>query len=111
VKWKAFSKLWCCYSKNNPGNETQECNLNEVFANHSKDEEIFPLTTPEIAEAQKADVKLTNCFRRKAVLDKGLEVRLVDDTYVAFKDNSKATSKARSVMVSPLPAAPRTHST
>jgi hypothetical protein len=27
VKWKAFSKLWRCYNKNYPGNETQECNL------------------------------------------------------------------------------------
>jgi hypothetical protein len=51
VKWKAFSKLWCCYNKNNPGTKTQECNLNEVFAKCSKEEEIFPLTTPEIAEA------------------------------------------------------------
>jgi hypothetical protein len=42
VKWKAFSKLWRCYNKNNPGNETLECNLNEVFANRSKEEEIFP---------------------------------------------------------------------
>ncbi len=58
VKWKAFSKLWCCYNKNIPGNKAQEYNLNEVFANRSKEEEIFPLTTPEIAEAQKADVKL-----------------------------------------------------
>jgi hypothetical protein len=80
VKWKTFSKLWCCYNKNNPGNKTQECNLNEVFANRSKKEEIFPLTTPDIAEAQKVDVKLKHYFRRNAVLDKGLEVRLVDHT-------------------------------
>jgi hypothetical protein len=26
-------------------------NLNKVFANRSKEEEIFPLTNPEIAEA------------------------------------------------------------
>jgi hypothetical protein len=52
-----FFKLWCCYNKNNPGNKSQECNLNKVFANRSKEEETFPLTTPEIAEAQKADVK------------------------------------------------------
>ncbi len=82
VNWKAFSKLWRCYNINNPGKETQECNLNKVFANHSKEEEIFPLTTPEIAGAQKANVKLKNCFRRNAVLDKGLEVRLLDDAYV-----------------------------
>jgi hypothetical protein len=79
-KWKTFSKLWRCYNENNPGNETQECNLNKVFANLSKEEEIFPLTTPEIAEAQKANSKLNHCFKRNAALDKGLDVRLVVDT-------------------------------
>ena len=68
------------YNENHPGNETQECNLNKVFANQSKEEEIFSLTTPEIAEVQKAGVKLKHCFRPNAVLDKGLEVRLVEDT-------------------------------
>ncbi len=47
----------------------QECNLNKVFANCSKEEEIFPLTTPEIAEAPKADGKLKHCFKHNAVLD------------------------------------------
>jgi hypothetical protein len=86
VKWKALSYLWCCYNGNNPGNETQECNLNEVFANCSKEEEIFLLTTPEIAEAQKANGKLKHCFRCNTVIDKGLEVRLIDNTYVVCKD-------------------------
>ncbi len=71
----------------------QECNLNEVFANCSKVEEIFPLTTPEIADAQKADSKLKHCFRRNAVLDKGLEVRLVDNTYVVCQDGRMITPK------------------
>jgi hypothetical protein len=93
VKWKAFSKLWRCYNKNNPGNKTQECNLNKVFANPSEEDEIFPLTTPEIAEAQKADVKLKHCFRCNAVLDKGLEVRLIDDTYVACNDGKMIIPK------------------
>ncbi len=52
VNWKTFSKLWRCYNKNNPGNEMQECNLNEVFANRSKEEEIFPPTTPECTKGQ-----------------------------------------------------------
>jgi hypothetical protein len=86
-----------------------------VCANCSEEEEIFPLTTPEIAEAQKVNVKLKHCFRYNAVLDKGLEVRLVYDTYAACKkwqnDNSKATPKECSVMVSPLPASPRPHLT
>jgi hypothetical protein len=86
VKWKAFSKLRCCYNKNNPGNKTQKCNLNTIFANRSEEKEIFPLTTPEITEAQKTDVKLKHCFRCNAVLDKGLEVRLIDNTSVVCKD-------------------------
>jgi hypothetical protein len=57
-----------------------------VFANHSKEEGIFSLTTPEIADAQKAVSKLKHCFKRNAVLDKGLEVRLGDDTYVVYQD-------------------------
>jgi hypothetical protein len=60
--------------------------LNKVFANSSEEEEIFPFTTQEIAEAQKADNKLKHCFKRNAVLDKGLEVSLVEDTYVVCKD-------------------------
>jgi hypothetical protein len=83
---ESFSKLWRSYNENNPGNETQECNLNKVFANCSKEEEISPLTTPEIAEAQNADSKLKHHFKRNAILDKGLDVRLIDNTYVVCKD-------------------------
>ncbi len=93
MKWIAFTKLWHCYKENNPGNESQECNINELFANRSEEEEIFPLTTSEIAEAQKADVKLKHYFRRNTVLDKGLEVRLVDDTYVAGNDGKMMIPK------------------
>jgi hypothetical protein len=64
-----------------------------VLANRSEEEEIFPLTTPEIAEAQKADVKLKHCFRRNAVLDKELEVRLVDDKFVVCNDGEMIIPK------------------
>ncbi len=64
-----------------------------MFANCSKEQEIFSLTTPEIAEAQKADGKLKHCFRRNAVLDKGLQVRLVDDTYGVCKDGKMMIPK------------------
>jgi hypothetical protein len=94
VKWKAFSKLWHCYNENNPGNETQECNLNKVFANRSEEEEIFPLTTPAIAEAQKANSELKHCFRHNAVIDNGLEVRLVDGTFLVCKDGKMIIPKS-----------------
>jgi hypothetical protein len=86
VKWKTFLKLWCCYNEYNTGNKTQECNLNQVFANRSKEEEIFPLTTQEIADAQKAEDKLKHCIKHNAVLNIRLEVSLVDDTHVVCKD-------------------------
>jgi hypothetical protein len=56
-----------------------------VFANPSKEEEIFSLTTPEIAEAHKANSKLKHCFKCNTVLDKGLDVRLIDNMYVVCK--------------------------
>jgi hypothetical protein len=64
-----------------------------VFANCSKEEEIFPLTTTEIAEVQKANSKFKHCFKRNAVLDKGLDVRLVEDTYVVCKDGKMIIPK------------------
>jgi hypothetical protein len=57
-----------------------------VFANHSKEKEMFPLTTQEIAEAPKADDKLMHCFKCHMILDKGLEVFLVEDTHVVCKN-------------------------
>jgi hypothetical protein len=58
----------------------------EVLANGSKEEENFPQTMQEIAEAQKANDKLKHCLKRNAVLDKGLEVSLIYDTHVVCKD-------------------------
>ncbi len=53
--------------------------LNEVFANHSEDNEIYPLTVTEIVDAQKADTKLKDFFKLNATLDKGLEIRIIED--------------------------------
>ncbi len=64
-----------------------------MFANHSKEEEIFPLTTQEIADAQKADDKLKNCFKCNAVSNKGLEVSLADNTHLVCKDGRMIVSK------------------
>ena len=43
--------------------------MNEVFMNHSDKDEIYPLTTVEIAEAQRADASLKHLFKRNAVID------------------------------------------
>ncbi len=74
-RWLMFSKLWSCYNKaQQDSDETNIIQLNEVFANHSKDDEIYPLTVTEIVDAQKADTKLKQFFKHNATLDKGLEL-------------------------------------
>ncbi len=68
-------KTWSCYNEaQEDSDETNIIQLNEVFANHSKDDEIYPLTITEIVDAQKADNKLKELFKPNATLDKGLEL-------------------------------------
>jgi hypothetical protein len=43
--------------------------MNEVFANCSDEDEIYPLTTEEIAAAHRADESLKHLFKRNAVID------------------------------------------
>ncbi len=60
--------------------------MNEVFANRSEEDEIYPLTTEEIAEAQSADASLKHLFRRNTVIDQGLEIKLIENTTCVCKD-------------------------
>ncbi len=87
-EWSPSNRdLACCFGSHGGGCSVRSYRTGrEVFVNRSKEEEIFPLTTPEIVEAQKADSKFKHCFKRNAVLDKGLDVRLVDNMYVVCKD-------------------------
>ncbi len=72
-----FSKLWSCYNEaQEDSDKTNIIQLNEVFTNHSKDDEIYPLTVTEIVDAKKADNKLKDFFKPNATLDKGLELQI-----------------------------------
>ena len=53
--------------------------MNQVFANRSEEDEIYPLTVKEIVEAQKATSKLKHFFKSNAVLDKGLELHFIEN--------------------------------
>ena len=72
LNWMTFSKCWCKYTLTHR-NSTNKYNysLNSVFANHSEEEEIFPLTVKEIAEAQRLD-KLFKAAALKEKYDKTL---------------------------------------
>ncbi len=60
--------------------------MNQIFINCSEEGEIYPLTLIEIEEAQKADAKLYYLFKCNAVLDKGLELQLVEnESYICAK--------------------------
>ena len=51
--WMAFSKCWCKYTLTHTNSTNKHTySMNSVFANRSEEEEIFPLTVKEIAEAQ-----------------------------------------------------------
>jgi hypothetical protein len=57
--WMAASKHWCNLEIDTNKHE----DLNLVFANHRKEEGIYPLTTIEIAEAQQKDGELKVFFK------------------------------------------------
>ncbi len=52
--------------------------MNQVFANRSEEDEIYPLILKEIVEAQKANSKLKHFCKSNPVLDKGLELQLIE---------------------------------
>ena len=84
--------------------------MNEVFANRSEDDEIYPLTTQENAEAQRADASLNHLFKHNAVIDQGLEVKLIENTTCVCKYGWLVIPKPLQVrVVSPLPTSPWTH--
>ena len=62
--WMTVSKHWCSLEKDDTTGHEDQINL--VFTNHGKEEETYPLTTIEIAEAQKKDRKLKTYFKNDA---------------------------------------------
>ena len=80
--WMTFSKCWCKY-KLTHDNSTNKHNysMNSVFANRSEEEEIFPLTVKEIAEAQGLD----KLFKATAIKEK-YDKTLIENTPVFCKN-------------------------
>ena len=53
--------------------------MNQVFTNRSEEDEIYSLTVKEIVEAQLVDITLKHFFKRNAVLDKEIQLQLVEN--------------------------------
>jgi hypothetical protein len=60
--------------------------MNKVLANYIKEDKIYPLTISEIAKAQRGNATLKHICKHNAVIDKGLEVKLIENTTCVCKD-------------------------
>jgi hypothetical protein len=60
--------------------------MNKVFANCSEEDEINPLTAVEIVAGQRADASLKHLFKRNAVIDQGLVIKLIENMTCVCKD-------------------------
>ena len=89
--WMTFTKRWCRLdtgAHNYSATQHME-SMNHVFANRSDDEEIFPITVKEIAEAQKKDKTILNlCNKEK------LQTLLIENTEVLCKDKKLVIPKS-----------------
>ncbi len=56
------------------------------FAHHKEEEEVYPLTLPEIADAQRKDQELKVYFKENAIMPhKDMGIQLFEDTKVLRK--------------------------
>jgi hypothetical protein len=85
-RWKTFSKRWRKYNKCSTMLNTNDIKINLVFPNRIEDDKIYPLITAEIANVQRADATYKHLFKRNAVIDQGLEVKLIENTLCVCKD-------------------------
>jgi hypothetical protein len=104
--WMAVSKHW--YNLEIDTNKHKD--LNFAFANPGEEDEIYLLTTIEIAETQSKDQELKVCFEKNAIKPKeDAHFHLIKDTKVLCKNDKliiPASLRQGSQLVLPLPPAP-----
>ncbi len=77
--------------------------LNFAFANHGEVEEIYPLTTIEIAEAQRKDQELKVYYKKNArMLKKDMCFQFIEDTKVLCNKGKKMLECQKRICVSTL---------
>jgi hypothetical protein len=81
--WIAVSKHWC----NLEIDTKKPKDLNFAFASHREEDEIYPITTIKIAEAQRKDQELKAYFKKNARMPKkDICLQLVEDTKMLCKN-------------------------
>jgi hypothetical protein len=88
--WMTVSKNWCKLDidSDNLGSYTDKHDdWNLVFAHHKEEEELYPLTLTEIADAQHKDQELKAYFKKNAIMSqKDMGIQLIEDTKVLSKN-------------------------
>jgi hypothetical protein len=97
-QWKSFAHHWRSYNKRSTPTQAYCFHMNKVFANCSEEDEIYPLTTKEIAEAHRADASLKHLFKRNAVIDQGWEIELIANMTCVCKDGQLVIPKPLQVL-------------
>ncbi len=85
-QWKSFAHHWRSCNEISTPTQAYCFHMNEVSANCTDKDEKYPLTTVEIAEAQRANTSLKHLFKRNAVIEQGLEIKLVENATCVCKD-------------------------
>ncbi len=58
-----------------------------MFAQHEEEEEVYPLTLPETADAQSKDQELKAYFKNNTIMPhKDMVIQLIEDTKVQCKN-------------------------
>ena len=87
--WMTVLKNWCeldIDSDNLDSYTNKHDDWNLVFAHHKEEEEVYPLTLTEIADAQRKDRELKAYFKINAIMpQKDMGIQLIEDTKVLCK--------------------------
>jgi hypothetical protein len=83
-------KKWCDLdidSDNLDSYTNKHDDWNLVFAHHKEQEEVYPLTLTEIADAQQKDQELKAYFKKNTIMPrKDMGIQLIEDTEVLCKN-------------------------
>ena len=90
LNWMLLTKNWCELDQPQTRSTINHSEImNHVFANRSDEEEIYPLTVKEIAEAQKYDKTLV-----KLTQSRKFKILVIENTHVLCKDGKLVIPKS-----------------
>jgi hypothetical protein len=94
--WITVSKKWCeldIDSDNLDSYTNKHDDWNLVFTHHKEEDEIYPLTLTETADAQHKDQELKVYFKKNAKMpQKDIDLHLIEDTKVLCKNGKNNDS-------------------